>query len=251
MWRALVLPRARCASVPNTYHSISRRLLSWGPLNYPKPPTEEHHDLHSYEAYALRKGVNADSTVYHGTRYEYTVASTLHSLGFDLRRVGGKSDKGIDLLGTWSLPSTPEHLPLRVLLQCKAYTKRTGEAKKVGRLGPQHVRELEGTYQNGPSGWRGSGVLGLLVGPCHASKGVRETLAHSRWPLGYISCSIEGAIEQFLWNAKASQEGLEQLGVAPRLVDGDHHGQTASLVLTWSGRPYTPISPPHHHVRRA
>ncbi|KAI1265554.1 pyrimidine 5-nucleotidase [Xylariaceae sp. FL1019] len=220
------------------------RLISWGPLNYPKPPTEEHHDLLSYEAYAQRKGVNVDSTVYHGTRYEYTVASTLQSLGFDLRRVGGKSDKGIDLLGTWSLPSTPEHLPLRVLLQSKAYTKRSGEAKKVGRLGPQHVRELEGTYQNGPSGWRGSGVMGLLVGPCHASKGVRETLAQSRWPLGYVCCSLEGVVEQFLWNRKASEEGLEQLGVAPRLLDGDHHGNTAGLVLTWSGRPYIPVFPP-------
>ncbi|KAG6811834.1 hypothetical protein H0H92_005631 [Tricholoma furcatifolium] len=58
-----------------------------------------------------------------------------------LRRVGGKSDGGIDLLGWWWLPplnATEINAPrrrLRVLAQCKA------EKKKIG---PKYVREMEG-----------------------------------------------------------------------------------------------------------
>ncbi|KAG6884790.1 hypothetical protein C0993_008280 [Termitomyces sp. T159_Od127] len=58
-----------------------------------------------------------------------------------LRRIGGKSDGGIDLLGWWWLPpfgASDVNVPrrrLRVLAQCKA------EKKKVG---PKFIREMEG-----------------------------------------------------------------------------------------------------------
>jgi hypothetical protein len=58
-----------------------------------------------------------------------------------LRRVGGKSDGGIDLLGWWWLPtngSSAVNAPrrrLRVLAQCKAEKKKTS---------PKYVREMEG-----------------------------------------------------------------------------------------------------------
>ncbi|KAG5644361.1 hypothetical protein DXG03_008658 [Asterophora parasitica] len=58
-----------------------------------------------------------------------------------LRRVGGRSDGGIDLLGWWWLP--PLNAPdtnasrrrLRVLAQCKAEKKK---------MSPKYVREMEG-----------------------------------------------------------------------------------------------------------
>lgn len=66
-----------------------------------------------------------------------------------LRRVGGKSDGGIDLLGWWWLPPSdspnaspdktlntpPRRRRLRVLAQCKAEKKKTS---------PKYVREMEG-----------------------------------------------------------------------------------------------------------
>ncbi|KAI8624500.1 hypothetical protein F5Y19DRAFT_312114 [Xylariaceae sp. FL1651] len=243
MRRSVIYRWGRFASLPTRCYSDSvynnaspTRLFSAGTLHYPEAPSrDQHHDLASYVAYAERTGLDVESNVFIGTHFEYSVASALRPLGFDLRRVGGQSDQGIDLLGTWSLPSCPPNLPLRVLLQCKAYS--TAKAAKVG---PQFIRELEGAYLGAPSGWRGSGVVGLLVTQRPATKGIREALARSRWPLGYVSCSKDGTLEQMLWNRRAEEEGLEGMGINARLSDEDRHGETQRLVLTWKGRPYTP-----------
>jgi hypothetical protein len=247
MWRYPVCFRDRFGLLFNRPHgsrictngspSSSTRFFTLGTLHYPEAASkDQHHDLASYIAYAERVGLDMESKVFVGTHYEYSVASALRPLGFDLRRIGGQSDKGIDLLGTWSVPSAPDHLPMRVLLQCKAYS-----TTKTGRIGPQYIRELEGAYLGAPSGWRGSGVLGLLITQRPATKGVREALAHSRWPLGYVSCSREGGLGQMLWNRRAEEEGLEGMGVTSRISDEDRHGKTQRLVLTWKGRRY--VSP--------
>jgi hypothetical protein len=141
--------------------------------------------------------------------------------------VGGVSDCGIDLLGTWgALPSLPAGArPLRVLAQCKA----------VQRPGPHLIRELEGAFAGAPAGWRGrGGVVGLLVTEKPATKGIREALARSRWPMGFVACSRAGEVGQFLWNARAEEAGLEGLGVGMRYVDGGGGGK--ELVLTWKGK---------------
>ncbi|KAG6855889.1 hypothetical protein H0H87_009687 [Tephrocybe sp. NHM501043] len=82
------------------------------------------------------------TTVYRGTAFEHRAQNILqNNLSMSLRRVGGKSDGGIDLLGWWWLPSldasdiTEPRRRLRVLAQCKA------EKKKIG---PKFIRELEG-----------------------------------------------------------------------------------------------------------
>ncbi|KAF8067666.1 hypothetical protein FPV67DRAFT_1145168 [Lyophyllum atratum] len=82
------------------------------------------------------------STTHRGTAFEERSQKVLQNhLSMTLRRVGGKSDGGIDLLGWWWLPpldpSNP-NLPrrrLRVLAQCKAEKKKTS---------PKYVREMEG-----------------------------------------------------------------------------------------------------------
>ncbi|KAI1116927.1 hypothetical protein F5Y14DRAFT_405778 [Nemania sp. NC0429] len=216
----------------NGPHSSPTRFFTSGKLHYPEAPSkDQHHDLASYMEYAERTGLDVKSMVFIGTHYEYSVASALRPLGFDLRRVGGHSDKGIDLLGTWSVPSTPAHLPIRAIIQCKAYS-----TAKTARIGPHFIRELEGAYLGAPPGWRGSGVIGLLVTQRPATKGVREALAKSRWPLGYVSCPGDGGFEQLLWNRRAEEEGLEGMGVAASLSDDDRHGSAQRLVLTWKGR---------------
>lgn len=202
------------------------------PLVYPSAPSPHHTDLPSFLAHAARTNLDPSSTVYVGTHFEYTVLRALGRYGLELRRVGGVSDCGIDLLGTWSIPPAPPpgasvggRPPLRVLAQCKA----------VQRPGPHLVRELEGAFVGAPAGWRGmSGVVGLLVTEKPATKGIREALARSRWPMGFVACSRQGEVGQFLWNRRAEDEGLEGLGVGMRYVGGGAGGK--ELVLTWKGR---------------
>jgi hypothetical protein len=139
-----------------------------------------------------------------------------------LKRVGGRSDCGIDLLGTWALPSTPQ--PLKVLIQCKAFARK---------IEPSQARELEGAFVGAPTGWRGSGVLGLLVSQNSATRGVREALGRSRWPMGYVLCAADGKILQMLWNRRAEQEGLE--GIEVGLKYGGGTVAEREVFLMWKG----------------
>ncbi|KAK8079925.1 hypothetical protein PG997_007743 [Apiospora hydei] len=189
----------------------------------------EHYDTTSYATYAQRTGLDTKSTTYVGTHYEYQVASTLRRLGFDVKRVGGRGDFGIDLIGTWVVPSSPR--PLRVIMQCKAAATKT-------MIGPRLIRELEGAFVGAPPGWRGDGVIGLLVAQKPATKGVRDSLGRSRWPMGFISCLPDGKVQQMLWNRPAEDEGLAGLGVGIRFSEGDHNAQ--ELILTVQGKPSTP-----------
>lgn len=191
-------------------------------LIYPDPPSNNHHDLPSFLAYADRSGLDQKSTLYVGTHYEYTVAQVLSKYGFYLKRVGGHSDYGIDLLGTWTVPSSKD--PLRVLAQCKAIARKST---------PNLVRELEGAFVGAPVGWKGHGVLGVFVTEKPATKGVRDSLARSRWPMGFISCTRAGQVQQMLWNRRAEEEGLEGLGVGMRHAGKDGEPQ---LSMLWKGQ---------------
>lgn len=181
-------------------------------------------------AYTARSGLDPKSTVYIGTHYEYSVGAALQPYGFSLRRVGGSSDNGIDLLGTWDVPSVDA--PLRVLLQCKALSRN---------VGPGLLRQLEGAFVGAPPGWRGPGVLGFLVSERPATKGMQESMGRSRWPMGYIFCSRAGAVNQIVWNRRASDAGLEGVGVGTVFTD---RGDARRLVLTWNGANIPLRAPP-------
>ncbi|KAI0387498.1 hypothetical protein F5Y04DRAFT_5488 [Hypomontagnella monticulosa] len=252
VWRQTSSLAPYSGSILLVYHYKPQRPFSHTPFNstsntnrpliFPEVPgsSNEHHDLASYAAYASRTGLDLESKTYVGTRYEYAVAESLARLGFSLKRVGGRADAGIDLLGTWRVPSLSSSgvdAPLRVLVQCKVSTS------KSTKIGPHHVRELEGAFVGAPPGWRssrpGSGVLGFLVAQRPATKGMRDALSRSRWPMGYMSCSQDGRLEQMLWNGRAEEEGLEGLGVGVRFSENTDGGRTEQhLVLTWKGKPY-------------
>ncbi|KAK0192343.1 hypothetical protein F5146DRAFT_498885 [Armillaria mellea] len=81
----------------------------------------------------------ATSTVFRGTTFENRSLTILqNAFGMALRRVGGKNDGGVDLVGWWGLPTaTPGTTTsrLRVVAQCKAEKKK---------FSPRYVREMEG-----------------------------------------------------------------------------------------------------------
>jgi hypothetical protein len=190
-------------------------------LIYPEPASTQHHNLQSFLEYAERTSLDPKATTYKGTHFEYTVANTLSQYGFSLQRTGKRLDKGIDLLGTWSVPSAKE--PLRVFVQCK-----------VGVIGPNLIRELEGTFRGTPVGWRGQDVLGLLVSPKVATSHLRDSLGRSQRPMAFVSCSQDGHLQQFIWNRRSQEAGLEGLGVSVRRDEHENHA--AQLVLTWQSK---------------
>ncbi|THU98629.1 hypothetical protein K435DRAFT_610211, partial [Dendrothele bispora CBS 962.96] len=84
------------------------------------------------------------STVHRGNVFEQKCQALLEKhLSMSLRRVGGKEDGGIDLIGWWWLPhnlldqntSSTDRKRIRIVAQCKAEKKKPG---------PKYVRELEG-----------------------------------------------------------------------------------------------------------
>ncbi|KAM0317096.1 hypothetical protein ACHAO8_002661 [Botrytis cinerea] len=191
-------------------------------IAYPSLQSVEHHDLPSFLEYASRNNMDTGSTTYVGTHYEYMVKQALERLGMSLRQVGGRSDCGIDLLGTWSLPTAPQ--PLKVLIQCKAF---------ASKIKPAQARELEGTFVGAPQGWRTPGVMAFLISQQAATKGVREALGRSQWPMGYVLCGADGKVMQMLWNRKAADEGLGGLEVEMQYAGGDRNEK--EVILTHKG----------------
>ncbi|CAD6443579.1 31d52f63-9142-4cb5-b721-38c69045f760-CDS [Sclerotinia trifoliorum] len=192
-------------------------------LIFPDSQNAEHHDLPSFLEYASRNNMDTGSTTYVGTHYEYMAKNALERLGMSLKQVGGRSDCGIDLLGTWPLPTAPQ--PLKVLIQCKAF---------AAKIKPAQARELEGTFVGAPQGWRTSSVLAFLVSQQAATKGVREALGRSQWPMGYVLCGADGKIMQMLWNRKAADEGLGGLEVEMQYTGVDQNER--EVILTHKGK---------------
>ncbi|KAL7915932.1 hypothetical protein GGI35DRAFT_11174 [Trichoderma velutinum] len=187
--------------------------------------TRQHSDLESFLEDAKRRGLDEKSSFFTGTRYEYLVAERLARYGFSLRRIGGASDFGVDLVGEWTVPSSTAP-PIKVLVQCKG---------GIQRVGPHMIRELEGSFAGAPPGWRGQGVLGLLVAEKTATKGMRDALGRAGMPMGYFCCSGEdGVVRQMLWNQRAEDEGLEGVDVALRRGGERDLGE---VVLVKNGEP--------------
>ncbi|KAJ5168483.1 uncharacterized protein N7482_004077 [Penicillium canariense] len=221
----------RCFSHSRVNHDLTpftRRLFKIP--SAPSPPSQHHNNLTTFLSYAERISLPSTSTVYIGTHYEYTVLQSLRRYALALHRIGGRDDAGIDLLGTWHLPERERERALRVLVQCKALKTK---------LGPNLVRELEGTFRQAPVGWRTGQTVGILVSPREATKGVRDALARSSYPLFWMMVERDGTLKQALWNARAEELGLGPLGVDTRygtgVADSESGSLTKEVTLTWDG----------------
>ncbi|KAI9667030.1 MAG: hypothetical protein M1829_005570 [Trizodia sp. TS-e1964] len=215
-------------ALPQTHTPTPCRRFTTTPARPHALHPPPHTSLTSFLSYAARTNLPPSSTTYIGTHYEYVVLRALLRLGLRLRRVGGRNDAGIDLLGTWALPHTA---PLRVLVQCKALSRAAG---------PNYIRELEGAFAGAPRAWRAG--LALLVATKGATRGVREALGRSRLPLAYFAVGEGGVVRQVLWNASAGACGLEGVGVGVRYclegggaADADAAGPREEIVLSWRG----------------
>ena len=105
------------------------------------------------------------------------------------------------------------------------------------KLGPNLVRELEGALRQPPVGWRTGQTIGVLVSPREATKGVRDALARSSFPLFWMMVERDGALRQALWNGKVQELGLGPLGVETRYraAKEGEDGVLHEVVFTWDG----------------
>ena len=223
-------------------------------LELPFSPPTPHDSLATFLTYASKTGLSPSTTTFVGTHYEYIAHAALRRLGIDLVRTGGRADKGIDLLGYWYLPGLPERWPLRVLVQCKALKKKASpnvvRELEGAFAGARGVRWRDGqdenkattkdqsgenreenaldtgmNVENGPDSKNerapNRSVILLLATPQEATKGVREAMSQSRWPMAYFKMSLDGRIEQLLWNRSAAAQGLEGLSVVTRYIPRD------------------------------
>ncbi|KAL4795316.1 hypothetical protein BDV19DRAFT_389450 [Aspergillus venezuelensis] len=217
---------------------LTRRLFQ---LPLPPPtPSSSHTDLTSFLSHAARTALPESTTTYQGTHYEYTVQSHLRTSAFNLHRVGGRSDLGVDLQGTWHVGPRPVlDPPIRVIVQCKALKTK---------IGPNIVRELDGVTARHFRGRDGPVGAGVLVSPREATRGVREAMGRSGMPLVWMMVGREGVVRQVLWNGRVDGVGLGLGGLGVDvLYPGDTGGigdvgedgtakSEAEARLTWDGR---------------
>lgn len=109
------------------------------------------------------------------------------------------------------------------------------------------MRELEGSFRQSPGDKTtttsndnavGGGKVGILVSTREATKGVRDAMARSAYPLMWMMVERNGALQQALWNAKVEELGLGALGVEVQYgADGSGSDSTTkgNIALTWDG----------------
>ena len=79
--------------------------------------------------------------------------------------------------------------------------------------------------------------MALLASTREATKGIREAMTRSRWPMGFLNVTPDGSVQQFLWNHSATEKGLEGMGVALRHAPSKS-AYAQEVALMWKGRPW-------------
>ena len=233
---------------PNPYRSSLTTLHLSGSLRCHRDPFTSRIHAHS----------TASSPVAVGTSYEHLCARTLPRLGFQaLTRVGGRADKGIDLLGTW-LPFGLKHTeppPLNVVVQCKAV---------AGKPVPEMIRGLEGALAGARGEWRGENTIGVLCAKKGVTPGVRDALKRSKRGVVWVMVEdVDGAakegregneevakgtgdsqedrrarkgrIKQVLWNDRVQELLGEGTGTGVVHIPGDGGRMETEVLMSWNG----------------
>lgn len=192
--------------------SIRARSASTGP---------SHGSLSAFLAHAKRTNLDRTSTTFAGTFYEYATQSLLRRYGFELDRVGGRGDRGVDLRGVWKIATEDitageeqrkTQLKIPVIIQCK---------RLKSKVGPNLIRELEGALAGGEN------TLGVLVGTRGATKGVREAMGRSRVGICWVMLEVgDGKGEK----EEGEDKNGEQVNSKEQGMDGVLQSMKAELI---------------------
>lgn len=92
-------------------------------------------------------------------------------------------------------------------------------------------------------------MLGILVSPKSATKGVRDAMGRSRWAMAWVMLDNEGEkgrVKQVLWNRAAANIGLEGVTVTMKYRprgEGEDGGLDGECVLLWKDQPIERLPP--------
>lgn len=88
--------------------------------------------------------------------------------------------------------------------------------------------------------------MALLITPLKATKGMRDAMGRSRWPMAYAMINEDGWIQQFLWNRRSADNGLEGLQAETMYRSDLNESKsdeitkvTPEVILTWEGKTWS------------
>ena len=227
----------RCRALYNSQHlrplSTSATLFS---QTEPTPASSNHSDIPTL---GPEPCFTTPSSLHVGTSYEYLCARTLPLLGFtSLIRTGGRSDRGIDLLAHWTLPSgarspspfedkdtlqsqdnlRAQNRVVKALIQCKAHARKPS---------PDMIRELEGALSGAER--EKERVIGVLCAKREATAGVREAVRRCRRGVIWVMIEDPDEVSESGFVENEKEEG--QLGIRAKgdKVDGVHEGRVGRI----------------------
>ncbi|KAJ3123516.1 hypothetical protein HK098_001863 [Nowakowskiella sp. JEL0407] len=202
------------------------------------------------------------STVKIGTEFELRTQACLSRYNFNLKRVGGAGDKGVDLSGFWKIPVLRKHIGLAsscsvvrpldeikrlnnvseiasfpVLIQCKLHSQT---------LGPVYFRELMGTLAavhkyipdsgDSESNLQLTKTIGFLVSGTGFTAAALDEFRPAKLPMGAISLNDDGICVSFMLNHAAAKL-LPQVNILdrPGIDLNDVHSKSRSGQLRITG----------------
>ncbi|CDH58838.1 predicted protein [Lichtheimia corymbifera JMRC:FSU:9682] len=180
------------------------------------------------------QGKDQTTSTFRGTLFEWQTCEALQKgMGMQLRRTGGRSDRGVDLYGEWPIETIINHgikgqertlsssssTPPCVIVQCKNI--------KSGCT-PDHIRSLVGAVVLANDSTRDT--IGILAGVRPFTREVTEHFMGSNVPLGLARIK-NTSVQSLLFNA-AAEDVLQGLVV---VTEYNADGITQEPVLMYDG----------------
>ncbi|KAF9403078.1 hypothetical protein BGX21_007236 [Mortierella sp. AD011] len=193
-----------------------------------------HNDLESFKELHH----NTKSTIYRGTLFEYQTQNILRKcLGIYTQRFAGNGDCGVDLRGTWFLPTSTSSKPgdmvrhLKVIVQCKWSNSK---------IGPKYVRELQGSlsYETQPT-------MAILAISSDFTRLALSPYASSLWPMALVVIDAEKQqCSKLMWN-RAAERVMHGVQLGTRWSCNTDGKLESQPVLCFDGVPIERVPGPH------
>ncbi len=151
--------------------------------------------------------------------FELYTGSILSKYGFHLTTTPKSHDHGIDLYGSWNLPSCKK--PLNSIIQCK-YSKHR-------LLSVNIIREFEGVMSNTKLNYQAK--IGILASPIGFTRSAYKRFFQSIYPLGLVT--INNKLCDFQFNHQTFELLPDLIVTHQRLIKSKQKIEENSCILLY------------------